>query len=290
MSQQQRADDVIGLEEIFRSGEFGRRTTRRDATPVPTVDPIEPAHLEQVFRSELFGHPDAIRTPSSLGVPASEPALTGPTLVLLSGRGDAERVFTRSRAATGAVSGVAAAALVVAGMTTGTGSPSGPPTVSAEGKHPGHGASAGAGNSVSGPGGVETQPNGAGSTSGEPPVATGGSGSGTQVARLAAAATPAAAAVVVEVPPATAVEVAPSPPPPPPGGGTTPSAPSPAGGGNVLTPVFVAVGSTVATVGSTVTAAADDLAQTVPTTSPVSGLLSGVGATVTSLGRSVAGV
>jgi hypothetical protein len=57
----------------------------------------------------------------------------------------------------------------------------------------------------------------------------------------------------------------------------------------VLTPVFVTVGNTVATVGSTVTAASNDLAHVVPAASPVTGLLGNVGATVTNLGRSVAG-
>jgi hypothetical protein len=56
----------------------------------------------------------------------------------------------------------------------------------------------------------------------------------------------------------------------------------------VLTPVFVTVGTTVSTVGSTVTAASNDLAHAVPAAAPVTGLLGNVGATVTSLGLSVA--
>jgi hypothetical protein len=42
-------------------------------------------------------------------------------------------------------------------------------------------------------------------------------------------------------------------------------------------------------VGSTVTTASNDLAQAAPPVSPVTGLLGNVGATVTSLGQSVAG-
>jgi hypothetical protein len=56
----------------------------------------------------------------------------------------------------------------------------------------------------------------------------------------------------------------------------------------VLTPVFVAVGTTVSTVGSTVTAASHDLAHVIPAAPPVTGLLGSVGATVTGLGVSVA--
>jgi hypothetical protein len=57
----------------------------------------------------------------------------------------------------------------------------------------------------------------------------------------------------------------------------------------VLTPVFVTVGTTVSSLGSTVTAASNDLAHVVPAASPVTGLLANIGATVTSLGQSVAG-
>jgi hypothetical protein len=41
--------------------------------------------------------------------------------------------------------------------------------------------------------------------------------------------------------------------------------------------------------GSTVTAASNDLAHAVPAASPVTGLLGNVGSTVSNLGRSVAG-
>ena len=60
MSDQRRTGAVISLEEIFRSREFGRRPARWDGAPVPTVEAADPPHLEQVFLSELFGHPEAI--------------------------------------------------------------------------------------------------------------------------------------------------------------------------------------------------------------------------------------
>jgi hypothetical protein len=288
MSDQRRAGGVISLEEIFRSREFGRRPAQSARPPVATVEATDPPLLEQVFLSELFGHPEALAATPSPSLLRTDPSVTAPTLVLLSGGEDAERDFTRARGAIGAVSGVAAAALVVAGLTSGTGSPSGQPRISAEGHHPGHSSAPGVGGSLPGPSGVATSPSAPVPIAGQPPVATGGSaGGGTQVAQLASATTPATAALVVEVPPPAPVSVAPSPPAP--GGGTAPSGPSPAGGSSVLTPVLVTVGNTVSTVGSTVTAASDDLAPAVPAASPVTGLLSNVGATVTNLGQSVAG-
>src|SRR5580704_12771706 len=276
MSDQRRAGDVISLEEIFRSREFGRRPTQSARSPVATVESTDPALLEQVFLSELFGHPETLaETPTPSLLPTG-PSVTGPTLVLLSGRADAERDFTRARGAIGAVSGVAAAALILAGMTSGTGSPSGQPTVSAEGHQPGHGSPPGGGGSLPEPGGVATSPSAPFPVDGQPSVAAGGSAGGTQIAQLASAATPATPALVVDVPPPAPVSVAPSPP-------------SPGGGGNVLTPVLITVGNTASTVGSTVTAASNDLAHAVPAASPVTGLLSSIGATVTNLGQSVAG-
>jgi hypothetical protein len=290
MSDQRRSDAVISLEEIFRSREFGRRPTRWDSVPVATVEMTDPPQLEQVFLSELFGHPEALVAAPSSGVTPFTPSTERPILVLLPGGADAERDLWRYRGAIGAVSGVAAAALVVAGMTSGTGSRSEQPTVSAEGKPPGH-ATPPSGGSVPGPGGVATPPNASGPATGETPVAPGGSAGGAPIAQLTSATTPATPAVVVQVPPPTSVVVPPAPPasPPTPGGGTAPSGPSPGGTGGVLTPVLVTAGNTVAAVGSTVTAVSNDLAQTVPAASPVTGLLGNVGATVTNLGQSVAG-
>jgi hypothetical protein len=286
MSDQRRTGAVISLEEIFTSRDFGRRPARWDIPPVSTVEASDPPLLEQVFLSELFGHPEAVVTPSLRDAAPITSSAGRPTLVLLSGRGDAERDLMRYRGAIGAVSGVAAAALVVAGM-TGTGSRSEQPTVSAQGNPPGHGGSGGGG-SFPGPGGVATQPGTTGPAPGSSPAATGGAGAA-PIAHFASSTptTPATAAVVVgESAPAPAAA---APTPPAPGGGTTPPGPAPAPGGSVLTPVFVAAGTTVASVGSTVTAASNDLAHVVPAASPVTGLLSNIGATVTNLGQSVAG-
>jgi hypothetical protein len=286
MSDQRRADAVISLEEIFRSREFGRRPTRWESAPVATVEVTEPPQLEQVFLSELFGHSEALFATPSSGVTPITPSTERPMLVVLPGGGDAERDLWRYRGAIGAVSGVAAAALVVAGMTSGTGSHSERPTVSAEGKPPGH-ATPPSGGAVPGPAAVATPPTASGQATGQPPPATGGA----PISQLTSATTPATPTVVVQVPPPTPVGVPPTPPasPPPPGGGTPPSGPAPSGTGGVLTPLVVTAGNTVSAVGSTVTAASNDLAQAVPAVSPVTGLLGNVGATVTDLGQSVAG-
>jgi hypothetical protein len=281
MSDQRRSGAVVSLEEIFRSREFGRRPTRWDIAPVATVEATEPPQLEQVFLSELFGHPEAVAASLSSGMTPFTPSAEPPSLVLLRGGGDEERDLTRYRGAIGAVSGVAAAALVVAGMTSGTGSRSEQPTISAEGKPPGHATPPGGG-AVPGPGDVVPPP----PATGQPPGVTAGSAGGAPIAQVVSATTPAPAAVV-EAPPPAPVEVAPSPPAP--GGGTAPTGPSPGGGGSVLTPVLVTAGNTVSTMGSTVTAASNDLAHAVPAASPVTGLLGNVGSTVTNLGRSVAG-
>ena len=95
MSDQRRTGAVISLEEIFRSREFGRRPARWDGAPVPTVEAADPPLLEEVFLSELFGHPEAIAAaaaPSHIGLTAA--SVGRPTLVLLRGGEDAERDVT----------------------------------------------------------------------------------------------------------------------------------------------------------------------------------------------------
>ena len=283
MSDQWRPAAVISLEEIFRSQEFGRRPMRWDISPVATVEAADPLQLEQVFLSDLFGHPEAIAAPVASGLTRTNPPATRPTLVLLSGRVDTARAFTRYRGAIGAVSGVAAAALVVAGITAGTGSRPMQPTISAEGRPPAHGSAPQVSGPLPGPGGVTTQP-GISVPSGQPPVLAAGAA---PVAQLASFTEPtpvtgAGGEVSPPAPPA-APPAPPSPAPPAP-----PAPPSP-GGRSVLTPVFVTVGTTVSTVGTTVTAASNGLARAVPAASPVTGFLANVGTAVTNLGLSVAG-
>ena len=278
MSDQYETGAIVSLEDVFQSRDFGRRPPRRDASIAATVEPSDPPQLEQVFLSEFFGHPEAITARTASAATVTAPTAP-PTLVILTGRGDAERDFMRYRGAIGAASGVAAAALVVAGVAS-TGRLSQAPTVSAQGQHPGHSSRPPGGGSQPGPGGVTTQPSTSGP--GTSPTTQPVSGSGPIPAQLASVTPPTTAAVTVAVPPSSPVGVVP--PPPPPGGGT---APSPPGGGNVLTPVLNTVGNTVSTVGTTVTAASNGLGQALPALSPVTGLVGNVGSTVATLGQSI---
>jgi hypothetical protein len=273
MSDQQRTGAVTSLEEVFLSREFGRLPSRGISSTGGSQQELgNPPQLEQVFLAREFGHPEAVTVTRPVLVASS------PALAALPGR--AERDSTRYRAIA-AVSGVAAAALVVVGIAAGTGPPAKHPTLSAQGPH----GSSPAGPTGGSPKGNTTQPG----PSAVGPGATAASGSGASVAQLTSATTPAGPQVVVEVPPGEPVDVVTSSPPPPStgSGGTPPPATS--GGGSILTPVLVVVGDTVSTVGSTVTATSADLGHALPAASPLTGLLGNVGATVVSLGRSVAG-
>jgi hypothetical protein len=278
MSDQKEAGAVTSLEEVFLSREFGRLPSRGISSVRFTDEVAEPPQLEQVFLSREFGHPEAVT--------ATTPALVAPVPALAVLPGRAERDNTRYRAIA-AVSGVAAAALVVVGIAAGTGQPTKQPTVSAQGPH---------GSNPIGGGG---SPQGTTPTPGSPGVtptaaAGSGSGSGTPVAQLTSATTPTSPEVVVEVPAGTTVEVVSTPPAQaaPTGTGSGSGGPPPppvSGGGSVLTPLLVVVGNTVSTVGATVTATSTDLGHALPVASSVTGLLGGLGATVVSLGRSVVG-
>jgi hypothetical protein len=279
MSDQKEAGAVTSLEEVFLSREFGRLPSRGISSVRFTDEVAEPPQLEQVFLSREFGHPEAVT--------ATTPALVAPVPALAVLPGRAERDNTRYRAIA-AVSGVAAAALVVVGIAAGTGQPTKQPTVSAQGPH--------GSNPIGGGGSPQGTTPTPGSPGVTPTAAAGGSGSGsgTPVAQLTSATTPTSPEVVVEVPAGTTVEVVSTPPAQaaPTGTGSGSGGPPPppvSGGGSVLTPLLVVVGNTVSTVGATVTATSTDLGHALPVASSVTGLLGGLGATVVSLGRSVVG-
>ncbi len=281
MSDQQKTGVITSLEEVFLSREFGRSPSREVSFKGHPREVGEPPQLEQVFLSETFGHPEAVAATREFVPPA-------PALAVLPGRGVVERDTTRYRAIA-AVSGVAAAALVVVGVVSGTGQPTKQPTVSAQGpsgpRQPG--TTRGGGSPTSG-GGPQVGPPSAGA--GATPDTTAGSPGGATVAQLASATSP-IPQVIVEVPPGTTVAVIPTSSVPPPatgsGGGTPPPAPS--GGGGVLTPLLVVVGNTVSTVGATVTATSVGLGNALPVASSLTGLLANLGVTVTDLGQAVVG-
>jgi hypothetical protein len=279
MSDQQQTGVITSLEEVFLSREFGRAPSRGISSIRLAHDVAAPPQLEQLFLADEFGHPEAV-TAATAAVATAPPAL-----VALPGRGGTERDSTRYRAIA-AVSGVAAAALVVVGIASGTGQPARHPTVSAQG--PG---SKPTGPTGGLPQGTTSQPGSSGAGGGSPVAAIGGSGRGAPIAQLVSATSPSSRQVIVEVPAGTTVEVVTTtttPPPPATGPGGTPPPPAP-GGGSILTPLLVVVGNTVSTVGATVTATSDDLGSALPLASPLTGLLGNLGATVTSLGRSVVG-
>lgn len=133
----------LGLEEVFCSREFGRRPARRFARTA-AFEPAEPSQLEQVFLSEWFGRPEAIASGRSATTGHVSAASGSPTLVVLQGGRErsAERNGTRVRVLA-AVTGVAAAALVVAGLSSGTGRGPAHPTLSALGPSPNQSSSSG---------------------------------------------------------------------------------------------------------------------------------------------------
>lgn len=233
---------VLGLEEVFFSREFGRRPAPRASSTGSTVAPAEPALLEQVFLSEFFGRPGAI-APMVSTVPEPASAASGrPTFIVLKGDGEgrAERESARYRAIA-AVSGVAAAALVVAGLSSGTTAGPGPgqPRLAAQGTSPSA--------SSAGPAaGSQPDPSGIGTTSPRPT----GRSSLAELTSITALAKPTGGAMSKPTPTSTA-----------------PSAPS-TPGPTALAPVATVIANSVSTAGSTVSTASGEVVQTLP---PIAG-------------------
>ncbi len=289
MSDQRRAGDVVTLEEIFGSRDFGRRPTRWDSAPVATVEPADPPHLEQLFLSDLFGHPEAIAVPlrsrvtpiSRAGRAAGPRRPVGPwgrrARVHALSRRHRSRQRCRGRRARRGRNGFGDR--ITIGTTHGLGG----------GQAPG------------------SRP--AGRARGPAARNRAASQRSRTLRRSPSRASPRPSREAPTAPPRS-----PSSPPPrhprrqrlsrrcrcrhrsrslplrrPRVAGPRRRAPRRGAEGSALTPVFVTVGTTVSTVGSSVTTASIGLAQAVPAASPVTGLLGTVGTTVTNLGRSVAG-
>ncbi len=258
---------ILDLEEVFGSREFGRCRAHR----VPfTVERVEsrPAQLEQVFLSELFGHPEAFAEPA--------PAVSGrPILVLLRGGGEGGIERDATRRAIAAVSGVAAAALVVAGMTAGTGQGPGRPTVTeqAQGALPNQGTPGPAGGAQRGATGSAAPASlpGAGTSA----AIQGTSGPGAPFAQLTSF-SPSPAAQIPQGANGGGAAAPPPGAPTGPGGGTTPGTPpssgSGSGSGSTLAPALTVIGNEVSSVGSAATATSGDLGQTLPVSSTTSAL------------------
>jgi hypothetical protein len=275
MSDQQEtgAGVILDLEELFLSREFGRRPMQRTSSAVAAVESA-PAHLEQVFLSEVFGHPEVVAAATRI-VEESAPAVSGrPGLVLLRGGGEGavERDNTHYRAIA-AVSGVAAAALAVAGLNSGTAPRPGRPPITEQAQGvPLSTGTPGSGASSPGPAGPVAQLS-LPALSGAPGAISGTSGGGATFAQITSVASPAA-----PIPPGTAAGgAAPSAPTPTapttPSGGSPPGIPTGSdGGGSTLAPAVQVIGNQVSSVGSAVTTTSGDLGQALPMSSVTSAL------------------
>ncbi|HXB37956.1 MAG TPA: hypothetical protein VNU75_09645 [Acidimicrobiales bacterium] len=274
MSDQQEtgAGVILDLEELFLSREFGRRPMHRTSPAMAAVESA-PAQLEQVLLSEVFGHPEVVAAASRV-VEESAPAVSGrPGLVLLKGGG--ERAVERDNnhyRAIAAVSGVAAAALAVAGLNAGTAPRPGRPPITEQAQGVPLTGTPGSGASSPGPAGPVAQLGAP--VSGTPGATSGTSGGGATFAQLTSVATPAAAPTPQGTAGVGTATSAPTPTvPTSPIGGSSPGTPTGGdGGGSTLAPAVQVIGNDVSSVGSAVTTTSGGLGQALPM-SPVTSAL-----------------
>jgi len=276
MSDQQEtgAGVILDLEELFLSREFGRRPMHRTSPAMAAVESAS-AQLEQVFLSEVFGHPEVVMAATRV-VEESAPAVSGwPGLVLLKGGGEGavERDNAHYRAIA-AVSGVAAAALAVAGLNSGTAPRPGRPPITEQAQGvPLTTGTPGSGASSPGPAGPVAQLS-LPALSGAPGAISGTSGGGATFAQITSVVTPAAAPIPQGTAAGGAAPSAPTPTAPTtPSGGSPPPLPTGGdGGGSTLAPAVQVIGNEVSSVGSAVTTTSGDLGQALPMSSVTSAL------------------
>ncbi|HWE66177.1 MAG TPA: hypothetical protein VG298_05990 [Acidimicrobiales bacterium] len=264
MSEVEQVDNVMSLEDLFLSHEFGK--TAVDASAAVRED-------------TLFGG----TTPRAPLVPLA----SAPTASIGRVTGHVSTTHIRRNRTIAAVSGIAAALLVAVGLITNTGKPTssgehsiGPTTI----PNPG-----GGGNSTppvtTPPTGSSTTPGGtAGSTSGSQLASSSGRGSTVHDATGVGA-----TATVVDVITPTGGNGGGAPVTSPtstttPGSPTTPATPQ---AKTILTPVVQLLGQVVQTTGNTVTGASTTLGGVLPPLAPVTSLLGGLGSTVSGLGTSL---
>ncbi|MGO8824560.1 MAG: hypothetical protein ACLQU9_04900 [Acidimicrobiales bacterium] len=294
MSDQKKSGVITSLEEVFLSREFGREfqpvPVQHDSIGGVTEEGIRPSQLEQVFLSEDFGKP---RVQGVAPPEAAEAGRIGAGRQAGTVLAFAPRESTRYRAVA-AVSGIAAAALVVAGVTSGGGR-TGPPALSALGHRV-----AAAAQGVGGTGTGSANPPGTGTAPAAGGVASPAQGGSVQLADTAGAesqvelqaGTPGATLVSSPASPAAA-PVSTPPAPVSPGTGADASAPAPVsptgpGAGDLISPSAAMIGNTVTALNNTVTTTAGQLGSAVSTLDPVTGAVGGVGATVSAFGQSLA--
>jgi hypothetical protein len=258
---------ISDLEELFLAREFGLPSGRHlRAVEEDLGEAPEPRELEAVFRSRDFGRPVALELLEGGDEPAPnvvEFPFAGPGAKPLEGA-------VRQRAVA-ALSGVAAAALVIAGLAS-AGGHAGRADVSAlahqstpHASSPAVGPSAG--NAVA----AVTTPGGGAPVAG---VTTADVGGATSPGGASAAPSVAFASQPV------AVASGGSGPAP---GGT----PAPGGGGTSLAPVTSMVGTAVSTAGSSISVASGTVGTAVPTAPTVAGTMSQSANDVSVLGQSL---
>jgi hypothetical protein len=258
MSDQKEYQDVLSLEDLFLSHEFGRPRVVSD----PTLD------------DTLFGSVP----PRGPLVPMAATAAVG----IVGHSTTTHHQRQTRRRAMAVLSGAVAALLAAIGAGALAGHPTQAPSNVAIGNL-----------KLGGPSPFQV-PTGHGNPAttglGSGGLLPGGGGSGAELAAFNAGThtttvtTGPTVIVVITKPPGTT------------GGGGSPTAPgqpAPAtsgGGSDLLTSVVVLVGHVVSTTGSTVTVATDGLGNALPPLSGVTGLLGNLGGTVTGLGNTLAGV
>ncbi len=284
MSDHHDVGTISNLEELFLSREFGHSEEIDSPTWIDELwlgaayDPeahLDPGPLEEVFLSRDFGRPmaeDDEETTADLDGP-------GATVLAFTPRDASAR-----QRAVASLSGVAAAVLVVAGVAGGSGhsNPPGVPQAQAQAQAP---AAAGPGSgSASAPGAPSVSPGSTPTVAADdqvspPAVLTSLTSPAPQVS---VAAPPGSTVTVVPTTPATGTGGAPSPTPAP-----TP-APPPSTSTGPLGAAVVVAGNTVATAGTTVSTTASQVGAAVPAAASLTGVLGGVGATVSGLGEMLA--
>jgi hypothetical protein len=285
---------VTSLEQVFLSREFEDARDRRVLLENRTED-ADVQELAEISFSEQFGRPRhqsrsvtqaAEELPSELRLEDAVVAML-PTVPWESSR----------HRAIAAASGVAAAALVVAGLASGSAqqrrgdiSAQGS-SASVESTHAGSHPLVGGGSGS--PSALSSGRAGASAAQAARSGPSGASPTFLTAAPVQAGRSGPPPAVTVVVPPGTTVTVVPSPagsqsgpPGSGVGGSTGPPAPAPPGSGSPTAPVVV-VGNTVTTVGTAVTTTANQVASSVTPVAPMTGALGGVGATVTGLGQNL---
>jgi hypothetical protein len=279
---------VAGQRQVIFTAPFGG--VRQGVDPALSSRSGEDAsdELEDVLLSARLGKPLRL-------VPPLEPAGTSPAaeravvpFPTLSPRDNRYRAIA-------AVSGIAAAALVAAALSTGTGQPR-PGDVAALGQRPAAQARGG----FSSPGGAPTGTAAPGA--GTPNAALAGANGSGAAASLLDTGTPQpsnapGSARSVSGSPGTTVTAVSSPGVPAgpvatgPGGGTgvgTGSpAPAPPAAANPVAPVVTALGSSVTDVGTSVTTTAGQLGSSMPASATVAAAVAASGATVSQLGQTL---